>query len=85
MSKTVTFLQQQSVSDEQASMKQRRIRAVSALRKAAKSPSDLETDDLLAAWQGRATSGVAPAVGSPGGPRAQLSTLAVSVELDSFA
>jgi len=85
LAKTASFLQVQSISDEEAAMKQRRIRAVKALRKASKSPGDMETDDLLAAWQGRAAGRMAQAVGAPGGPRAHLATLAVSVELDSFA
>merc|ERR1719146_130324 len=39
-------------------------------------------DDLLAQWNGR--SSARPALANIGGPRAQLSTLAVSVELDAF-
>lgn len=80
---TVKFLQVDSSSDtsEGAEAQMRRNRAASSLRQAARSPG-FETDDLLAAWQGR--SGSARSVGSIEGPRSQLSTLAVSVSLDSF-
>merc|ERR1719356_2094012 len=49
------------------------------LQRAADSP-DFAADDLLAAWHGRHT----PTLGAAGGPRAQLSTLAMAVQLDSF-
>jgi len=78
MAKTVSLLQEQSVSDAQA--RARRIKAAAALRKAAYAP-DFATDDLLTAWHSRRT---LPAVGGVGGPRAQLATLAVTVELDGF-
>jgi len=83
---TVTFLQVDSASDleEGAEAQMRRKRAVASLRKAAQVPS-FNTDDLLAAWHGRVggdTSG--SLLGAAGGPRSQLSTLAVSVSLDSF-
>jgi hypothetical protein len=77
--KTVTLLQV----DADTSMKMRRNRAVASLRAAATmhkralSPDD-DGNDLLAAWQGMRAA-------DAGGPHAQLSTLAVSVELDSFA
>jgi len=74
---TVTLLQV----DSEATMRLRRSRAVSSLRAAAKSPA-FEADDLLAAWHGR--SGGHAALGAAGGPRMRLSTLAVSVSLDSF-
>merc|ERR1719324_2357978 len=45
------------------------------------SPS-FEADDLLAAWQGRG--GHKSTIGVAGGARMRLSTLAVSVSLDSF-
>lgn len=49
------------------------------LRHAAAAPS-FDADDLLAAWHGRGT----PSLGAAAGPRAQLSTLAMAVQLDSF-
>jgi len=74
---TVTFLQV----DSQAELRVRRSRAVSSLRAAAKSPA-FEADDLLAAWHGR--KGAHATLGAAAGPRMRLSTLAVSVSLDSF-
>jgi len=68
--------------DSQATMKVRRSRAISALRAAAKSPA-FEADDLLAAWSGREGRHAAT-LGAAAGPRMALSTLAVSVSLDSF-
>jgi hypothetical protein len=75
---TVSFIQVDSNADseEGAEMKVRRSRAVAALRKAAGAPG-FNTDDLLEAWHSRV-------VGAAGGPRTQLSTLAVTVSLDSF-
>jgi len=59
----------------------RRARAVDSLRIAARGPA-FEAEDLLAAWSGRHRN--SPAVGALAGPRAQLATLAVSVQLDGF-
>eukprot|EP00427_Karlodinium_veneficum_P013510 CAMPEP_0169071120 /NCGR_PEP_ID=MMETSP1015-20121227/5489_1 /TAXON_ID=342587 /ORGANISM="Karlodinium micrum, Strain CCMP2283" /LENGTH=768 /DNA_ID=CAMNT_0009130183 /DNA_START=86 /DNA_END=2392 /DNA_ORIENTATION=+ len=73
---TVSLLQV----DAQAGVQARRARAVTALRRAAQSPS-FEADDLLAAWHSRKAG---HAVGASAGPRMQLSTLAVSASLDSF-
>jgi len=57
---------------------------VASLRKAAASPA-FEADDLLAAWHGRgAAAQKVSMLGAAGGPRMQLSTLAVSMSLDSF-
>jgi len=75
--KTVTLLQV----DSSAEMRVRRSRAVSSLRASAKSPA-FEADDLLAAWHGR--QGAHAMLGAAAGPRMRLSTLAVSVSLDSF-
>merc|ERR1719287_103629 len=62
----------------------RRTRAMASLRKAANSPA-FEADDLLAAWHSRGTQGQKVSMlGAAGGPRMQLSTLAVSIGLDSF-
>merc|ERR1719506_3448775 len=74
---SVSFLQV----DSQAEMRIRRSRAVTSLRAAAKSPA-FEADDLLAAWHGR--QGAHATLGAAAGPRMRLSTLAVSVSLDSF-
>merc|ERR1719296_311016 len=58
-----------------------RSRAFDSLMRAAQLP-DFDADDLLSAWHGRhAAPGVA--LGATG-PRAQLSTLALGVKLDSF-
>jgi len=73
---TVTFLQVDSDLEEGAELQLRRKRAVATLRKAVQTPS-FKIDDLLSAWHGRVG-------GSVSGPRSQLSTLAVSVSLDSF-
>jgi len=75
--KTVTLLQV----DSTATARLRRSHAVSSLRAAAQSPA-FEADDLLAAWHGR--QGGHAMLGAAGGPRMRLSTLAVSVSLDSF-
>jgi len=72
-----SFLQ----ADSSASTTARRLQAAEVLRKAAQAP-EFEADDLLAAWHGRR--GAAPAIGAAAGPRAQLSTLAMTVQLDSF-
>merc|ERR1719253_553292 len=71
--KTVTLLE-----EEGGVARARRSRAVEALRRAAQEPM-FEADDLLAAWHGRSGR---PAVGA--GPRMQLSTLAITVQLDAF-
>jgi len=74
---TVKFLQVDS--EEGSEMRMRRSRVVSALRKAAQDPF-FATEDLMDAWHSRK----APVLSATGGPRAQLSTLAVSASLDSF-
>merc|ERR1719440_1766808 len=77
---TAGFLQVES----RTQMRVRRTRAMSALRKAAQAPA-FEADDLLAAWHSRGSQGQRVSMlGAAGGPRMQLSTLAVSVGLDSF-
>merc|ERR1719197_1750965 len=70
--------------DSESQMRVRRTRAIASLRKAAGAPS-FEADDLLAAWHSRGTQGQKVSMlGAAGGPRMQLSTLAVTVGLDSF-
>merc|ERR1740130_1938206 len=73
---SVTFLQV----DAESMMRVRRTRAMASLRKASQAPA---FDDLLAAWNGRGGQRVSM-LSAVGGPRMQLSTLAVSVGLDSF-
>jgi len=75
LAKTVALLQEESLALASAN----RINAASMLRRAAESP-DFAADDLLAAWHGRQT----PSLGAAAGPRTQLSTLAMAVQLDSF-
>merc|ERR1719327_1128669 len=70
MTKSVSFLQASS------EMQLRRNKAASSLRKAAEFP-DFDADDLLSAWDDRRGASLT-------GPRAQLSTLAVTVQLDGF-
>merc|ERR1740123_1291713 len=67
--------------DSSSSAMARRMQAAEALRRAAQAP-EFEADDLLAAWHGR--KGSAPSIGAAAGPRAQLSALAMTVQLDSF-
>jgi hypothetical protein len=75
---SVQFLQV----DAQSQMRVRRVKAMAVLRKAAKAPA---FDDLLSAWRGRDNEGQQVSMlGAAGGPRQQLSTLAVSIGLDSF-
>merc|ERR1719198_1716622 len=70
--------------NQESTMRMRRSRAITALRIAAKAPA-FEADDLLAAWHGRNSDGQKVSMlGAAGGPRMQLSTLAVTVGLDSF-
>merc|ERR1740117_2008165 len=70
--------------DAESQMRVRRNLAVTSLRKAAASPA-FEADDLLAAWHGRGAQGQKVSMlGAAGGPRMQLSTLALSMSLDSF-
>jgi len=69
LAKTVTLLQLDSDSVSQA----RRTNAMAVLRSAIHQPR-FQTDDLMAAWSTR----------SNGGPRKELATLAVSMQLDSF-
>lgn len=78
LAKTVAFLQEDSDAEESEQMRARRAKAATALRRAATAPPELETDDLMAAWQGR------NGASSVRSPSAELATLAVSVELDSF-
>merc|ERR1719198_407026 len=73
LAKSVSLLQEASAS--QAEMAARRS-AVAALKKAAAAP-EFEADDLLSAWRGRHGA-------ASNGPRQQLATLAVSVQLDQF-
>jgi len=79
--KTVSLLQVASHADSvaDAEVRVRRSRAAAALRHAAREP-DFEVGDLLTAWHSRTSS----ALGASGGPKTQLATLAVSVELDGF-
>jgi hypothetical protein len=77
---SVQFLQVNAESQ----MRMRRTKAVKSLQKAASAPT-FEADDLLAAWSGRGGQGQhVSMLGAAGGPRMALSTLAVSVSLDSF-
>jgi len=77
---SVKFLQV----DSESQMRVRRSRAMASLRQAAQAPA-FEADDLLAAWHGRGSQGQKVSMlGAAGGPRMQLSTLAVTVGLDSF-
>jgi len=75
LAKSVSFLQARA----ELSTNAKRVNAADYLRRAASAPA-FEADDLLAAWHGRST----PTVGAAAGPRAQLSTLAMAVQLDSF-
>merc|ERR1719436_2226742 len=63
----------------------KRSKAAEVLRRAAELP-DFDADDLLSAWQNRRSGAKrqGAAVGAGAGPRGQLSTLALSVQLDSF-
>jgi len=75
--KTVTLLQTDSVSSRStATERMLRFRAGSVLLKLARQP---DFDDLLSAWRGRKTDSL-----SMESPRAKLSTLAMSVQLDAF-
>jgi len=67
--------------EEGTEMKARRAKAISSLRKAAQAPA-FNTQDLLDAWHSR----TGPSLGTSADrlPRTQLSTLAVTVSLDSF-
>jgi septal ring factor EnvC (AmiA/AmiB activator) len=76
LAKSVTFTQIAS----SASTGVVRRQAADLLRQAAKAPA-FDADDLLSAWHSRRAS---PSVGAAGGPRTQLSSLAVMVQLDSF-
>merc|ERR1719469_73452 len=77
LAKSDSFLQENA--EVSAQVAARRASAASALRRAADEPG-FEADDLLAAWHGRRP----PTLGAAAGPRAQLSTLAMAVQLDSF-
>merc|ERR550537_1661128 len=77
--KTVTLLQTDSVSSRStATERMLRFRAVSVLQKLARQP---DFDDLLMAWRGHKMGASDPSMESP---RAKLSTLAMSVQLDAF-
>jgi len=71
--KSTSFLQ----TTEGAEMQARRNLAVASLRRSAQAPS-FDADDLLNAWHNRRGASLVNS------PRAQLSTLAVTVQLDSF-
>eukprot|EP00418_Pyrodinium_bahamense_P053722 CAMPEP_0179180006 /NCGR_PEP_ID=MMETSP0796-20121207/89096_1 /TAXON_ID=73915 /ORGANISM="Pyrodinium bahamense, Strain pbaha01" /LENGTH=513 /DNA_ID=CAMNT_0020883681 /DNA_START=68 /DNA_END=1604 /DNA_ORIENTATION=+ len=82
LAKSVSFLQEAESNEGSAAA--RRVRLVELLRRAAAAP-EFETDDLLAAWHGRGgRTAAAPVLGAAAGPRAQLSALATSAQLDSF-
>jgi hypothetical protein len=77
--KTVTLLQTDSESSRStAAERMLRFRAASVLKKMARQP---DFDDLLSAWKGRKVDFPSPSMESP---RARLSTLAMSVQLDAF-
>jgi len=94
LAKSVSLLQERAGLSTSAAMRARRSRAEALLRRAAEDAPDFEADDLLAAWHGRRGSAGAGAraaaakrllgAAASGGPRSQLSTLAVAVQLDSF-
>lgn len=71
---TVTLMQIRANTEEGEEAQAMRARVVASLKRSAQSPA-FDTDDLLAAWHDR---------GAMRGPRAQLSTLAVTAQLDSF-
>jgi len=77
LNKAQGFMQISASTEEGTEMRMRRANAASSLRNAAQSP-DFDADDLLAAWNNRKH------VSSVAGPRAALSTLAVTVSLDGF-
>lgn len=77
IAKTHSFLQAKSTTE--VGTHGRRSRAAEILNRAAQQPT-FDDDDLLAAWHNRRST---PVVGGAG-PRAQLSALAVTVQLDSF-
>merc|ERR1719160_612144 len=77
--KTVTLLQTDSVSSRStATERMLRFRATNVLQRLARQP---DFDDLLTAWRGRKVDMPDPSIESP---RAKLSTLAMSVQLDAF-
>jgi len=78
---SVSLLQVEDSSEEGTEMRMRRNRAIASLRKASQEPF-FATKDLLSAWEGRSSAG--PILNARGSPRTQLSTLAVSVSIDSF-
>merc|ERR1719277_1311515 len=76
MVKSVALLQEASRDTSESDSRARRVSAAAVLRRAADAPG-FDADDLLAAWHGRS-------IGAGAGPHAQLSTLAMAVQLDSF-
>eukprot|EP00747_Dinoflagellata_sp_TGD_P136796 gnl/TRDRNA2_/TRDRNA2_175597_c0_seq54.p2 gnl/TRDRNA2_/TRDRNA2_175597_c0~~gnl/TRDRNA2_/TRDRNA2_175597_c0_seq54.p2 ORF type:complete len:411 (-),score=169.84 gnl/TRDRNA2_/TRDRNA2_175597_c0_seq54:99-1199(-) len=76
MSKTVSLLQEKT--SEGSAMRAKRARATARLTKALADPV-FDADDLLAAWHSRGSSAMITS------PKARLSTLAVSVQLDNFS
>jgi len=78
LAKATSFLQEIANNAGSTTMAARRAKAVQALRSAALLPG-LDADDLLTAWQGRGSAGAAA-----DSPRSQLSTLALTTQLDSF-
>jgi len=76
LAKSVSLIQARTGSTSRAV----RARVAEALRRAADAPA-FDADDLLAAWRSHRG---APAAGAAGGPRARLSALAMTAQLDSF-
>jgi len=74
-----SFLQLDSNMEEGSEMRMTRKKVVESLRKAAQDPF-FATDDLMAAWHSKNGA----FLNAGGNPRTQLSTLAVTVSLDSF-
>eukprot|EP00443_Scrippsiella_acuminata_P063218 CAMPEP_0115419842 /NCGR_PEP_ID=MMETSP0271-20121206/25408_1 /TAXON_ID=71861 /ORGANISM="Scrippsiella trochoidea, Strain CCMP3099" /LENGTH=781 /DNA_ID=CAMNT_0002844393 /DNA_START=47 /DNA_END=2392 /DNA_ORIENTATION=+ len=81
LAKSVNLLQEHSETLASTGAGMKRTSAMALLRRAAEAP-EFEADDLLAAWHSR--HGDSRMLGAAAGPRAQLSTLAMAVQLDSF-
>jgi len=78
LAKTVTLLQTRSIRSAAEAMARRSMEE--GLLRAAQDPN-FDDDDLLSAWHDRKSGA---GIGAAAGPRAQLSTLAMSVKLDTF-
>jgi len=86
LARSVALVQERMGMEVSAAARARRALAAESLRRAAQENADFDVDDLLAGWRSHnnGSNRAAPKAAVAGGPKAQLSALAMVVQLDSF-